>query len=124
MSIADTASVISGNAEANQEKYEESYNGKIQKITTQWDAFWLSVYDSKATDFVLDFLIKFTEGVDNLAQSLGGGTTAAMLFFNMFAIKGKFLKKGALSQPKTWLQTYINIIKWAYYHKEYCIMAQ
>ena len=123
MSIADAASVTSGNAEANQEKYEESVNGKLQKISTQWDAFWLSVYDSKTTDFVLDFLIKLTGGIDNLAQSLGGGLTAATLFFNLFAIKGKFLKKGALSQPKSWLQTYIIIIKWAYYHKEYYIMA-
>ena len=123
MSIADTASVISGNAEANQKKYEESVNGKLQKIATQWDAFWLSVYDSKTTDLVLDFLIKLTGGIDNLSQSLGGGLTAATLFFNLFAIKGKFLKKGALSQPKTRLQTYIIIIKWAYYHKEYYIMA-
>ena len=124
MNLAEQASLTSGNAEANQEKYEESYNGKMQKIATQWDAFWLNVMDSPAMENILNFFVKITAGIDNLSESLGGGTTALMLFLNLFAIKGKFLKKGALSQPKTWLQTYIIIIKWAYYHKEYCIMAQ
>jgi TP901 family phage tail tape measure protein len=123
MNLANEASLTSGNAEANQEKYEESYNGKMQKIATQWDAFWLNVMDSPAMEGILNFFIKLTGGIDNLSESLGGGTTALMLFLNLFAIKGKLLKKGALSQPKSWLQTYIIIIKWAYYHKEYYIMA-
>lgn len=116
MSLADTATTISGNAEANQEKYEESYSGKIQKISTQWDSFWLNFYDSPATEAVLDFLIKVTGGIDQLSESLGGGTTALMLFLNAFAFKGKFGgvlakmllgKRGALDQPKSRLYNYI-----------------
>lgn len=132
MELADMATVTSGNAEANQEKYEESYNGKMQKIATQWDAFWLHLYDSKATDAVLNVLISITGGIDKLAESLGGGTTAALLFMNAIAFKGKFGKtigalmgfgdKKNLARLKSWSQNNF-IIKWGYYHKEYYILA-
>lgn len=132
MDLANMATITSGNAESNQEKYEESYNGKMQKISTQWDAFWLHLYDSKATDAVLNTLIKITGGIDSLAESLGGGTTAALLFMNAIAFKGKFGStiaalmgfgdKKNLARPKSWSQTNFTI-KWGYYHKEYYIMA-
>lgn len=137
MTLAEEATITSGNAEENQEKYEESYSGKLQKISTQWDAFWLEIYDSDLTKGVLDMLIGVTEGLDDLVDSLGAGGAAFIAFMNTIAIAGLSRSilgpKGLLGlltgqhklnlgRPKSW-PLYIFIIKWVYYHKETYIMA-
>ena len=137
MALAEEATITSGNAEENQEKYEESYGGKLQKISTQWDAFWLEIYDSDLTKGVLDMLIGVTGGLDNLVDSLGAGGAAFIAFMNTIAAaglaknllgeKGLFglltgQSKLNLGRPKSW-PLYIFIIKWVYYHRETYIMA-
>lgn len=70
MALAEEATNASGNAMANQEKYLESYNGKMQQISTQMDAFWLSFYNSDVTKGVLDFIISLTKGFNELANAI------------------------------------------------------
>lgn len=80
MSLATDATNASGNAMANQEKYMESYGGKLQQISTQVDAFWLSFYNSDATKFVLDAIVQITKQINNLADSFGAGKVAILGF--------------------------------------------
>ena len=68
--LATDATNSFGNAEANQEKYLESYNGKLQQIKTQLDAFWLALFNSDAVSDILDFIIELTKGFNNLAEAI------------------------------------------------------
>ena len=68
--LATEATNTLGNAEANQEKYLESYNGKLQQISTQMDAFWLSLFNSDAISKVLDGIIELTKWFNNLAEAI------------------------------------------------------
>lgn len=90
MDLANEATNASGNAEANQEKWEESLSGKMQKISTQWDSFWLNFYDSGATDAVVDSIVKITGALDDLSSTIGGGTTMGLLLGGGLALNAKF----------------------------------
>lgn len=141
MNLANEATNASGNAEANQEKWEESVNGKMQKISTQWDSFWLNFYNSDFVNGSLDAIVSITGALDNLSESLGGGTTAALAFAGALAFKStignplwQLIKggqgrtnvingiKGKLDRSK-YPTAYIFIIEWVYYHRENCVMV-
>lgn len=96
MALAEESTNASGNAMSNQEKYLESYNGKLQQISTQMDAFWLSFYDSNVTKAVLDFLISLTKGFNNLADTISPiGALITAAFGTLSGIAGfKKLKNG------------------------------
>lgn len=86
MDLAAKATNAQGSAEANQQKYQESVAGQMQQIATQWDAFWLKVFQSDGVNVVLDFILNIVKGLNTLADTLGGTTTAFLTF--MAALKG------------------------------------
>ena len=91
MALAEEATNSSGNAMANQEKYMDSYNGKMQQISTQMDAFWLKFWDSNTTKKILDWLIDLTKAFNNLADAITPigalGVTAVSALAGITAIK-------------------------------------
>lgn len=76
MELAESATLAHGNALANQEKYEDSYTGKITKIKTQWDEFWLVLLNSDQTKDVLDFVSGLTARLIDLEKAIGPIPTA------------------------------------------------
>lgn len=78
MELATEATNTSGNALENQEKYFDSYGGKLQQISTQTDAFWMSFYNSGVTKGALDVIIGITKGINKMSDSIGAGTTMAI----------------------------------------------
>lgn len=71
MELAENATVSSGNALANQEKYEESYSGRVQKLQTEWQEFWLTILNNNQTKAVVSFLTSVTSGLNDMAKVLG-----------------------------------------------------
>lgn len=80
MDLAEKATVSQGNALKNQEKYEESFNGRMQQISTQMDKFWINLLDSQLTSNVLSIFNSLAEGLNSLSESFGAGKTAAVAF--------------------------------------------
>lgn len=90
MELAESATLAHGNALENQEKYEDSYTGKITKIKTQWDEFWLVLLNSDQTKGVLDFVSDLTARLIDLEKSLGPIPTAITSIIALIAGKTGF----------------------------------
>ena len=71
MDLANDAVNANGNALANQEKYEESYAGKLQKLETQWKEFWLNLLNSDGFKDLLDAIIDLVKWLDKLGDEVG-----------------------------------------------------
>jgi len=71
MSLATQATYSSGGALENQEKYLESVSGKLQKIGTQWDTLWVTLYNNDGTKKILDFVSGFISLLQDLVETLG-----------------------------------------------------
>lgn len=93
MSLAEEATNAQGNAEANQEKYMESFNGKVQAIKTQMDEFWLNFYNSDQVGGALDFVRGLTEGFTGLEKTLGPIPALITAIFSAMTVKNA-AKKG------------------------------
>ncbi len=87
MSLAEEATNAQGNAEANQEKYMESFNGKVQAIKTQMDEFWLNFYNSDQVGGALDFVHGLTEGFTGLEKTLGPIPALITAIFSAMTVK-------------------------------------
>ena len=102
MSLAEEATNAQGNAEANQEKYMESFNGKVQAIKTQMDEFWLNFYNSDQVGGALDFVHGLTEGFTGLEKTLGPIPALITAIFSAMTVKNatmkglRFLSNGGL----------------------------
>lgn len=92
MTLAGEATTTSGNAEANQEKYMESFSGKIQAIKTQMDEFWLNFYNSDQVSGVLDFVQGLTEGFTGLEEAIGPIPTLITAVFSALTVKNAAVK--------------------------------
>lgn len=103
MTLAENATVTSGNALANQEKYADSITGKLQSLRTEMDAFWIDLYNSDAAKNVLDFLKGLLKGITTLGKHIGQLQTLLLLLTGLSVIgaRGKLFgtkdKAGALS---------------------------
>lgn len=71
MELANEATRANGNALENQEKYEESYAGKLQKLQTEWQEFWLNLLNSEGFKKLLDALIVIVEAINKIGDSIG-----------------------------------------------------
>ena len=104
MSLAEEATTAQGNAEANQEKYMESFSGKVQAIKTQMDEFWLNFYQSDQVGGALDFVHSLTEVFTGLEKTLGPipalitAIFAAMTVKNTASLGLNFLKDGGIGK--------------------------
>ena len=92
MNLANEATTTSGNAEANQEKYIESFSGKIQAIKTQMDEFWLNFYNSDQVSGALDFVQGLTEGFTGLEEAIGPIPTLITAVFSALTVKNAATK--------------------------------
>lgn len=92
MTLAGEATTTSGNAEANQEKYMESFSGKIQAIKTQMDEFWLNFYNSSQVSGALDFVQGLTEGFTGLEEAIGPIPTLITAVFSALTVKNAAAK--------------------------------
>lgn len=92
MNLANEATTTSGNAEANQEKYMESFSGKIQAIKTQMDEFWLNFYNSSQVSGALDFVQGLTEGFTGLEEAIGPIPTLITAVFSALTVKNAAAK--------------------------------
>jgi len=91
-----------GYAESLQAQYEESFNGKLQKLSTTAEAFWISFMNHDMTFEFIDFLTNALEGVTNLTEKIGslgvamgaifGGQGLIKLFKGEFNIGDKIVK--------------------------------
>lgn len=103
MVLAEEATTTQGNAEANQEKYMESFSGKVQAIKTQMDEFWLNFYQSGQVSGVLDFVHSLTEAFTGLEKTLGPIPALVTAIFAGMTLKNatmkglKFLSVGGIS---------------------------
>lgn len=71
MELANEATNTQGNALANQEKYEESLAGKTQQISTQMQAFWMSVANSDLTRIIVDINVLFSQLINGISDKIG-----------------------------------------------------
>lgn len=71
MALAEEATNAEGNALANQEKYQDSYSGRLQDIATSWETFWLSIYNNGFTSAIIDVISTMLSGLNKLADVLG-----------------------------------------------------
>ncbi len=92
MNLANEATTTSGNAEANQEKYMESFSGKIQAIKTQMDEFWLNFYNSDQVSGALDFVQGLTEVFTGLEEAIGPIPTLITAVFSALTVKNAAAK--------------------------------
>lgn len=92
MTLAGEATTTSGNAEANQEKYMESFSGKIQAIKTQMDEFWLNFYNSDQVSGALDFVQGLTKGFTGLEEAIGPIPTLITAVFSALTVKNAATK--------------------------------
>ncbi len=92
MTLAGEATTTSGNAEANQEKYMESFSGKIQAIKTQMDEFWLNFYNSDQVSGALDFVQGLAEGFTGLEEAIGPIPTLITAVFSALTVKNAAAK--------------------------------
>lgn len=104
MSMAEEATNNSdGYAEELQEKYENSFNGKLTKLKATSDEFWINFMDNDATKGILDFVTSLTEKFTELTSAtnsfvsgglmMGGGAALKKIFS-----KGKDGEKGWLAE--------------------------
>lgn len=92
MNLANEATTTSGNAEANQEKYMESFSGKIQAIKTQMDEFWLNFYNSDQVSGALDFVQGLTKEFTGLEEAIGPIPTLITAVFSALTVKNAAAK--------------------------------
>lgn len=104
MSMAEEATNNSdGYAEELQEKYENSFNGKLTKLKATSDEFWINFMDNDATKDILDIVTSLTEKFTELTSAtnsfvsgglmMGGGAVLKKVFS-----KGKDGEKGWLAE--------------------------
>lgn len=76
--LAAEATDATGNAMANQEKYVDSLEGKLQSIDTEFDTFWLHVLDSDLVLGAVSLFETLAKGLNNLSDVIGDTPTAAL----------------------------------------------
>lgn len=91
MDLATEATNTQGNALANQEKYAESYTGKLKSIKTEMDTFWLSFLDSGLTKGILDFFNGLAELLNKASEATSPMLTLSTVLGGLFftIAKGK-----------------------------------
>lgn len=92
MQLAEDALNTSGNAMRNQEKYMESFNGKIQSISTGMETFWIHLFNSEAVGGFLDFINNAVELLNRFADAtsspIAGITAIATALAGIATFKG------------------------------------
>lgn len=96
MNLATEAVNANGNALDNQEKYEESLEGRIQGLSTELDKLFLNILDGDKSNGIVDLLKNVLELVNSLVDkfgvlgtiALGGGLFAGLKDAGIFSANG------------------------------------
>lgn len=112
MELAEKATMADGDALANQEKYEQSFGGRLQKLETQLNTFWITLLDSEATNTVLNFFSLLTESLLKMTDTFGAGTTAIIGFTTAIIGVGrvKDVITSLLNSPKKFFDSLVKNI--------------
>ena len=81
----DVTNNSDGYADSLQEKYEGSFNGKLQKLESTAQGFWINFMDQVNTSGILDFLTNVLEKLTQLTDAIGPLGTAIT---SLTALKG------------------------------------
>lgn len=101
--MATEATKAFGNAEANQEKYMESFNGRLQNLETRWQTFWMNVIGGGAGNAVVDFGKTGMDAIEGIAGAIGEAQTAALGFVAALAAAS------ALTTGLKWILNFKNL---------------
>ena len=71
MQLAEEATLSEGNALANQQKYMESYTGKMQGLSTTWETIWIHLFDSEGFKDIISDLTTILEIIDHIVTRIG-----------------------------------------------------
>lgn len=89
----DVTNNSDGYADSLQEKYEESFNGKLQKLKSTAEGFWIDFMDGANTSGILDFLTEVMEKLTQLTDAIGPLGTA-ITALSSTKLLSKILKGG------------------------------
>lgn len=89
----DVTNNSDGYADSLQEKYEESFNGKLQKLKSTAEGFWIDFMDGANTSGILDFLTEVMEKLTQLTDTIGPLGTA-ITALSSTKLLSKILKGG------------------------------
>lgn len=78
MDLAEHATTAQNTALENQEKYEASFNGRLQQLTTKMNKFWIELLNSNIVDSFIDMLTKLVDSFNALSDAAGPGTAAVV----------------------------------------------
>lgn len=81
----DVTNNSDGYADSLQEKYEESFNGKLKKLKSTAEGIWIDFMDGANTSGILDFLTEVMEKLTQLTDTIGPLGTAIT---SLTALKG------------------------------------
>lgn len=91
MQMADEATYnSSGYARGLQEKYEESFNGRLQKLKTTGEEFWINFLNNEGTNMAIDSLTKLIELFTQLTDVITPLGTALGAIFATQGLKKFF----------------------------------
>ena len=100
MDMANEATYNSaGYADELQEKYENSFNGRLEKLKATSDEFWINFLDNDTTSSIITNITSIIEALTNLTDMIsplgvalgafGGGKLLQSLFTGKFNIGDK-----------------------------------
>lgn len=96
----EAATNSEGYAESLQEKFEESFNGKLQGLSTAVEEFWISFYDNDQILWVIDRLTDVMNAITNISEALGPlGTSITAITGSKVLVSlltGKYKDKGGI----------------------------
>lgn len=78
MELAEEATNAEGNAMANQEKYADSFKGRMQELSTTIESSWLNIADSDSAKAVLTLLEGIAKAIEFITDKAGGLGTIGM----------------------------------------------
>ena len=93
MNLATEAVNNQGSALKNNEKYEKSYAGRIQKVKTNIENFAVDFFDDSALNATLDGIGKLTNSLEGLGEIMGSIPSLA----GVIATFSAFRKNGAMN---------------------------
>ena len=88
----DVTNNSDGYADSLQQKYEESFNGKLQKLESTAQGFWINLMNNVNTTGILDFLTNVLEKLTQLTDAIGSLGTALTTLGTFKAFKWLFKK--------------------------------
>lgn len=85
--LAEEAMDTEGNAIENQQKYLDSFAGKLQGVKNEIQDFWITFLNTDAVDTALDALQKLLELLNKFQDTFGGAGTIGLTLTSLLGFK-------------------------------------